>query len=157
MLKAQCYCWAPASAADWGCSFTGYQNIGDIKEILWANLYIWLALMIFAVRYLYVALLHSKHCNAWGHYCIGFTACWFCCWANLSCIPRDVPCFRMSLLWWQRQEKSSNNKSKMPQEAKGWWLSDEFLFAPILVELDFCWLAPGEDWLICSEQEDQTK
>lgn len=81
MLKAQCCCWAPASTADWSFSFTVYQNTGDIKQILWANLYFWLALMIFAVSYLYVALLHSEHCNAWGHYCIGFTACWFC---NLS-------------------------------------------------------------------------
>lgn len=82
MMKAQCCCWAPASTAGW--SSTVYQNIGDIKQILWANLYFWLALMIFAVCYLYMALLHSEHCNAWGHYCIGFTACWFCCWANLS-------------------------------------------------------------------------
>lgn len=73
-----------ASTADWSFSFTLYQNIGDIKQILWANLYFWLALMIFAVCYLYVALLHREHCNAWGHYCLGFTACWFCCWANLS-------------------------------------------------------------------------
>lgn len=121
--------------------------------------------MIFAVCYLYTALLHSKLCNAWGRQCACFTACWFCCWANPWKVLLDM-CLASQ---WVSCIDKDRNKTRNPP-----WLSNERVVAlwhsslletcwdgdllvPVLAKSGLSCHLPGEDQLLCSRWQARQK